>query len=212
MRVVLFVFFISTLFFSTANAQVKFGIKTGISTIDLQPKDLSISNQNNDTQLGLALVKANYGVHFGAFTQIQFKKFIIQPEVLFNSNKFEYQLEDFADSDTYNQLFSETYRHLDIPILFGYKGNFLRLQAGPVGHLFLNNSSELTDVAAYNEHFKKMTYGWQANLGIDIWKFMLDFRYEGNFNKFGDHFNFFGQQYNFDDRAGRFMASIGFVF
>jgi len=81
-----------------------------------------------------------------------------------------------------------------------------------VAHVFLDSTSELFDFANYEQNFDDLTIGYQAGIGLDIWKFVLDFKYEGNFQKYGDHLVFFGNQYQFDDSPGRMIASLGFAF
>ncbi len=197
----------------TSTAQVKFGIKGGVSAIDIEPSQLAITNTDALNEFGLSIAEADLGVHFGIFTQFRMGKFFIQPEVLFNSNKVNYQIEDISNNNIATELFSESYQYLDIPVMLGFKFGPLRLNGGPVGHVFINSSSELLDVEGYEQKFNDLTLGYQAGLGLDIGKrLMLDFRYEGNFNNFGDHITFFGQDFQFDDTPGRLIGSIGFKF
>jgi hypothetical protein len=76
--------------------------------------------------------------------------------------------------------------------------------------MFLSSTSELTDIPGYEQRFQEMTYGWQAGIGFDVWKFLLDLKYEGNFTKYGDHIRVFGNDYDFDSRPGRFLVTLGF--
>ena len=94
----------------------------------------------------------------------------------------------------------------------GIKLGPLRLGAGPVAHVHLNSNSELFDFDGFDQKFKELTWGYQAGIGLDLWKLVLDFRYEGNFNKYGDHLVFFGNTYAFDDNPGQLVASVGFAF
>jgi hypothetical protein len=191
------------------NAQVRIGIRAGVSTSDLNNESVSITDQNGIEDLRLAIKDARYGVHGGLVLQAQIKKFVIQPEILLNSNRIDYELQDANDTMAVN-LFQEKYQYLDIPLLFGFSFKPLRIQAGPVGHIFLSSVSELDDFEGYQQDFESLTLGWQGSLGIDIWKFMIDLRYEGNFNKYGDHFNFFGREYNFSQNPNRWLLSVGF--
>ena len=201
-----------SVFALSAMGQIKFGIKGGLSTTDIEPSQLLIMNSSDAQEFGLAVKNANYGAHLGLFTQIKIRKFFIQPEVLFNSNSVDYEIEDFEGSEIVTTIKQEKYQYLDIPLMMGLKFGPLRLQGGPVGHVFLNNSSELFDIEGYDDKFEKMTFGYQAGIGLDLWKLMLDFRYEGNFNKFGDHITFGGTQFNFDKTPARFVASVGISF
>lgn len=188
-------------------AQVKLGVRLGVATTSLNEEDLSSLNE-----LDVALKDASYGINGGLVLQINLGNFMIQPEVLFNSSQVDYNVSDVGNGIV-DSLFKEKFQNLDIPILLGYKlGGFLRLHAGPVGHLLINSTSELTDIQGYKEKFNNFTWGWQAGFGIDIGKLMIDMRYEGNFNKYGDHFEFFGTEYEFDQSPARFLVSLGYLF
>ncbi|MEM1322181.1 MAG: outer membrane beta-barrel protein [Bacteroidota bacterium] len=200
-----------TVFF--AQAQFKFGVRAGLSTQDVAPGELLVNREGNSfSNLGISVADANYGMHFGIFAQVQIEKFFIQPEILFNTNSTDFSVRDFGDGEAVDFVLNESYQHLDIPLMMGAKFGPLRLQGGPVAHIFLNSSSELFDLEGYRQDFDEMTYGWQAGIGLDIWKIVFDVKYEGQFNKFGDHINFDNNGYSFNERPGRFIATVGFTF
>lgn len=196
----------------TSFGQFKIGIKGGLSTTNVTPSQLLIRNTGDLKTLGLSIEEANYGIHFGIFTQAQIGNFFIQPEILFNSNSVNYSVDDFSISGTADFIKNESFQNLDIPVLMGIKLGPLRLGAGPVAHVHLNSNSELFDFDGFDQKFKELTWGYQAGIGLDLWKLVLDFRYEGNFNKYGDHLVFFGNNYAFDDNPGQLVASVGFAF
>lgn len=200
------------LFTAPLIGQLKFGFRVGTSTQDVKPEELFVRDQDDNQTLGIKLNNANYGVHLGFFAQIRGRSFFIQPEVLYNASKVDFQLNELGDIGIVGDLVSETYRSLDIPINFGLRLGPLRFQGGPVGHVFLGAESELTDIPGYEPQYNGFSLGYQAGLGLDIWKFIIDLKYEGNFSKWGDHFNFFGRQYSFDQSPGRLVASLGIAF
>lgn len=208
----LMLFVLCLLFTQISFAQFKFGVRAGMSTTDVKPSELLIKNGNDLDELGIALEDAKYGLHFGFFAQANIGHFFIQPEVLFNSNSIDYTVRDFSVDKTATFIRNEKFQNLDIPLMIGYKLGPLRLQGGPVAHVFINSSSELFEFDEYDQNFKDLTWGYQAGVGLDIWKFVLDFKYEGNFQKFGDHLVFFGNEYEFDDSPGRMVASLGIAF
>ena len=184
------------------------GIKAGISKYDYGVRILSI---NDLKKLDLNIVDEKVGFQGGVVFQMRFNKFIVQPEVIFNSNKVNYVIrnQNFALADT---LLSESYNDLDIPLMLGFKSSILRLNAGPVAHIHLNSTSDLLKIEGYSQQFERLRYGWQAGIGIDFWKIMLDLRYEGNFSKFGDHITIDGRKYSFSDRPARLIGTIGLLF
>ena len=151
-------------------------------------------------------------MHGGLIFKYRKKRWSIQPEILFNSNRVDFEVEDVNNPELGTQIREETYQYLDIPLLIGLHLGPIHLQGGPVGHVFLNSSSELSDFEGYRQDFEDLTLGWQAGLGLDIWNFTLDFRYEGNFTNFGEHIEFFGDTYDFDDKPSRWLFSLGYYF
>ncbi|GJM32553.1 MAG: hypothetical protein DHS20C18_15540 [Saprospiraceae bacterium] len=209
-KILLFVFLFGC--FGAAQAQFKLGVRMGINTTDLNPNDIKILDANGLDRFNLALKQANYGVHGGLVFSFRKNNLMIQPEVLLNSNKVDYTITDAQGSGLVDSIRSEKYQYLDIPVLLGLKLGPLRLHGGPVGHIYINSTSELEGLDGYLDRFEPFTLGYQLGVGLTIWKLMLDVRYEGNFTKFGDHFEFFGNQYQFDQSSARFLFSIGFLF
>lgn len=196
---------------TTLNAQFTAGIKGGLHNSLVNDGQAYTFNAEGVEALKLEFSEALYSFHGGLYAQAQLGKLIIRPELVYSSNKHAFLIEDLQNMNS-PQIVEESYQQLDIPVLFGTKFGFVRLNAGPVGHLHLNDTSDLVDFEGYSSKFKEMTYGWQGGIGFDIKRFSLDVRYEGNFNKFGDHITIGETDFNFDGQANRFLASVGFSF
>jgi len=192
---------------NTAQAQFfGLGLKGGLNTQINHPDDITIGN-GGDPKLNFGVDGRNFGTQFGAYMRFG-KKFFVQPEVLFNSNKIDYKI---GASGVGEVIKNEKYQFLDIPVLMGVKLGPVRLQAGPVGHYFLKSTSELTDFDGYEARFKQITWGWQGGLNIGFKRISLDLRYEGNFSKQGNHITFFGDQYNFSESPARLIVGLNFA-
>lgn len=185
--------------------QVNIGIKGGLSTYDLGVDD-GIDIINGTDEFKLVIEDAKYGYHLGLVLQFITGSFVIQPEIVFNSNSVDYSFIEVSTSPA--KIFTEKYQNLDIPFLLGLTAGPLRLMGGPVGHYHLSSSSELLEFENYSQKFQNFTYGWQAGIGFNIFNLMLDVRYEGNFTKFGDHIQFFGDNYTFSNTPSRLLASL----
>ena len=185
-------------------SQIRFGVKGGLSTYDLGLNS-AINVANGGGAFDLNVEDSKYGYHLGLVLQARVGSFLIQPEVVFNSNSVDFSL-DQVPSGT--RILNEKYQNLDIPLLLGLKAGPMRLMAGAVGHYFLSSSSELAEFEDYEQKFDDLTYGWQAGIGVDVLNLMLDIRYEGNFSKFGDHIVFSGESYAFDHAPTRLLASL----
>jgi len=203
---------IALLSFQFANAQVKIGLKAGMSTSNISTDQLAIRNIDNVKELGLSIEEASYGFHFGIVTQARIRKFFIQPEAVLNTTQVNYVLEDFTEGGLGKRLVRDNYHHLDIPVMLGLKLGPLRMMAGPVAHMHLGSNSELDDNSGFDLNFDKWTYGYQTGIGLDVWKIMLDVRYEGNFNKLGDGITFLDRDFSFDESPGKLVASLSYTF
>lgn len=192
---------------STSIGQLELGVKAGVSSFDLANEGIIFKEGNSEYKLNFS--NAEYGVHFGVYSKIRFLGLYLEPAVLLNSNTVNFNLEEISENGPLNTLKSETYRNVDIPLLIGAKLGFLRLQAGPVAHFYLNSTSDLFSFSGYKHNFKSATYGGQIGLGVDVWKFRLDILYETNLSKFGEHIEIDGEQFAFDDEAGRVILTLG---
>lgn len=195
---------------TTGYSQFELGVKAGVSSFDLASDGIVFRDGNRDYKLNFS--NAEYGVHFGVYSRISFLGIYMEPAVLFNSNTVNFDLTELSENGPLNKLQSETYRNVDIPLLIGTKLGFLRLQAGPVAHFYLDSTSDLFSFSGYQHNFKSATYGGQIGLGLDIWRFRLDMLYETNLSKFGEHIQIDGEQFAFDDGADRVVMTLGVRF
>lgn len=201
---------VSICILSTGYSQFEIGVKAGVSSFDLASEGIIFKDDNRDYKLNFA--NAEYGVHFGIYSRVSFLGLYVEPAVLFNSNTVNFNLEELSEDGPLNTLKSETYRNVDIPLLVGTKLGFVRLQAGPVAHFYLDSTSDLFSISGYKHNFEKATYGGQIGLGLDIWRFRLDALYETNLSNFGEHIEVDGQQFAFDDGADRVVLTLGVRF
>ena len=196
----------------TCHAQFKIGLKGGLSSPDIDPKAFIITRDNATSDLKVDIENAGFGYHLGIFTRITIANVFIQPELIYNSSSVDYKLSEIELSNTISSIKEEKFKQLDIPVIAGLKWSPMRVGAGPVGHIHLNNTSGLFDIDGYAEDFKMITFGWQAGLGLDLWSLIVDLRYEGNFNNFGDHIVIGGESFDFSDRDNRIVLSAGISF
>jgi hypothetical protein len=196
----------------TALAQVRPGIKFGLSTPDVDPGDILVTDPSGTAYYRIFVENARYGVHAGAFIQMQIGGFFIQPEILYNSSSVDYRIDDLLTPGEGDKVIRDSYRSIDFPVLLGLKVGPVRLGGGPVGHILLETDSGFNDYPNFNALFDDLAWGWQAGVGLDLWKLHIDVRYEGNFSKLGDYITFYGRQFDFATNNNRMIASLGFSF
>lgn len=192
-------------------AQIKYGLKLGISTPDIKPADvMALRFKSGADSFSLRVNDANYGFHAGAWVRLKLGAVYLQPEAVFNSAKVQYKINNIKTNGI-DSLY-ERVNNLDVPILLGFKLGSFRINAGPVAHVHLGGDSGLTGLADFKANFQSATWGYQAGIGLEFGKMGLDLRYEGNFNKFGDHISFGGTSYAFSKESSRMTLAVAYRF
>ena len=206
MKKIAFLVLAIAVFTLPANAQIRYGLRAGLSTTKLDKETVQASG------VSLAIKDAQYGYHVGVFARGKLgETFYIQPELAFNSSSVDFTVDDAQDGFM-NTVLNEKYQNLDIPVMLGAKLGPLRLEGGPAGHVYIASKSELDQIDGYQKRFNDFNLGYQAGVGLDLWKFLVDLRYEGNFTKFGDHMSIAGEQVKFSDAPSRWLLTVGFSF
>jgi len=189
-------------------SQVKFGLKVGASTTSITMDDVKTLTSGSTSYLVKKAENVGYGFHGGVFLRASISKLYIQPEVLFATRSNDYtisKINSTVDSVTVGQTFNK----LDIPLMIGVKFGPVRINAGPVGSLAIGSPKELVKDPDFKAMYAKMTFGYQAGLGLDIVKKLtIDLRYEGSLSKYQSKLG----DIALDDRPNAFLLSVGYMF
>ncbi|MGB4292212.1 MAG: outer membrane beta-barrel protein [Bacteroidales bacterium] len=201
----LFVLLFVLLMTIPAFSQVKFGIKAGAATATVPKYDLSTGTTNIE-----AMKDAAWGFHGGLFLRLTLLGVYIQPEAYLATNTYEYKV----TTGTIEDIKKQTFNRLDIPVLVGFKLGPLRLNAGPAAAIQIGTPKALIDDPDFEEMYRGATFGYQAGLGIDLFKkITLDARYEGSLSgKFGEAVTIGSQTFKLDQRQPSFVLSVGLIF
>ncbi|RPI44016.1 MAG: PorT family protein [Bacteroidetes bacterium] len=200
--------------FQVADAQVfKLGIKAGIGFCSLKFEDITGINTGTATY-DLVTGETVTGYHLGLQGRVKVAMLFIQPELYFNAGGGT--VEQVVSGGS-NKLLHITYNRIDLPILVGVKAGPLRINAGPAGSWFLSESHELGDLPGMADDYKlfdkKLTWGFQAGLGVDILKRVtLDARYEGSLSKLGETTTIGTRTFALDARPSQWLISVGVFF
>jgi hypothetical protein len=167
------------------------GPRVGVSTFRVKVN----AAPGNTAPKGLQL-EDHWGYHGGAFTRFDLLLCYVQPEILFTSSGAKFKKN--------NKAIELSYAKLDIPIMLGFSFfKVLRVQLGPVFSRLLGAKEGEKDV---KEHYSSITTGWQAGLGVDIWKVGIDLKYESSLSKFGEKI----AGISTDHGHAQWILSIGF--
>jgi len=154
--------------FTTTKASIiQAGPRIGVSTSRIGfDRDLK---KSYDPEIGV-------GYQLGAVTRIALPIIYIQPELLFSYSKAKYQ--------SHNEQHTLSYQKIDMPMMLGLKLlGLLRVQVGPIFSLLMSAKDNDLDVTS---DYNKLSTGYQVGLGLDIYKFLIDLKYEGSLSKFGN--------------------------
>jgi hypothetical protein len=180
-----------------SQVSVNFGPKVGInySRLSFSGADRRISNRYAT------------GYQGGAFLRINFNRFYVQPEALFNEKGSKLSFDAAPANEVGSRISGKVkLQSLDIPLLLGVKlidsklFN-LRIAAGPMYSRQLKDRSAILNNLLPDSRFRRNQYGYQAGLGIDLANLTLDARYEGGFQKIVPELG---------GRPGSFTFSVGF--
>lgn len=188
---------------SGAFAQFSWGLKAGAAS-----NNFNLENTISSAQQTIeAAEQAAWGFHGGVFVRLSMLGIMVQPEVLFSMAENNMLVTDGGIEEIRSQKFNK----LDVPVLLGVKLGPVRLMAGPAASVMLNSASDLVDNA--ENLYKAATFGYQAGLGVDIMKkITLDVRYEGGLNNFGDEITIGSETFTLDGRSNAILISAGIMF
>lgn len=188
-----------------AFSQIKFGLKAGAATATVPTYDLTTGTNNIQ-----ALKDAAWGFHAGLFVRLSLLGIYLQPEAVFATNTYEYNVTTVSGTD----LMKQTFNKLEVPVLLGFKLGPIRLNAGPAAAIQIGSPKALIDDPNFEEMYRGATFGYQAGIGVDLFKKLtLDARYGGSLSgKFGDAVTIGGQTFQLDQRQPSFILSVGLMF
>jgi hypothetical protein len=200
------------LFISTASeAQIfKYGLKAGVGFSSLKFEDITGISDGGEVY-DLVTGESVLGYHIGVQTRIKIAMLFLQPEAYFNAGGGT--VEQVMDNGA-TELLNVNFSRIDIPVLVGVKLGPVRLQLGPTGAIVLKESTDLTELQPdYTLFTKTMTWGFQAGLGVDLFKKLsLDARYEGSLSQLGETLTLGGSEFALDARPSQWIISLGVWF
>jgi hypothetical protein len=178
----------------SASAQFSLGPRVALTSSNLSLRDNVVNVEEGD---------AEFGYQFGLFMRVKVPVvgIYVQPEVLFSSNS------STITSGTSNVDLS--FNRIDVPVMIGAKIGPMRINAGP-SFSFLS-SAESDVVVDIKDNYSNSTVGFQAGIGVDLLKFVIDLKYEGSFSeKFGDSITAGGNTFATDERPSQIVFAVGF--
>jgi hypothetical protein len=213
MKKLILAFIASFFLMQAADAELfKWGIKLGAAYSNLSIDDFIIDDPAE--AYDLVTGKGVFAYHIGLQTQFNIALVVIKPELYFNAGGGT--LKKVLDGGV-SEALDVKFNRIDLPVLAGVKLGPVRINAGPVGSFIIseNTKSDILSIPDDYEIFaSRMTWGFQAGLGVDLLKrISLDARYEGSLSKLGENFTIPGiPVFSLDARPRQWIFSLGVWF
>jgi hypothetical protein len=201
----LFVILLAVFIALPAFSQINFGLKIGATSATVPTYDLSTGTNNIE-----AVKNSSWGFQAGAFLRVGLKSIYLQPEVVFATNTYDYNVTTVSGTDALKQSFNR----LEVPVLLGIKLGPIHVNAGPSATIQIGSPKALINDPNFGDMYRSATFGFQAGVGLDLFKkIVLDARYNGSLSgKFGDAVTIGSQTFNLDSRQPTFTLSVGLMF
>lgn len=202
--------FISIFCVSVSQAQeYSFGIKGGANYSMTGEIDGSPSGGAGFFD-GVVEGQPKVGFHAGVFFELNFGKFFVRPEVIFNSMEMEFEFP--AQNSIY------AVEKLSIPLLFGYNvWGPIDVYAGPAYQNIMNATIEGTEPVNQTIIVQNTPLAVQAGIKASIGRFELGVRYDRSLaSQESQGLDFNNGQYGinlteYDDlRVNQFLLSLSF--
>lgn len=192
--------------YTAANAQLfSIGPRAGISSSTIKVDDTDTWEVDKESE---------FGYHLGLFARLQVPVIglYVQPEVLFSKTGGRINFDD-NDNDLHNAMELE-FNRIDVPVLVGWKFGAFRVNAGPTFNFITKAEGTVNgqDFEEVDDKFKNSTVGYQAGIGFDLGKLLLDLKYEGNLSEITDDntIDLAGEEFQGDYRSSQLILSLGF--
>jgi hypothetical protein len=206
MKKALLILFTLCLSYSGFSQVFTLGPRVGISSSRVQ--------MENHENISLESDGAEIGFHAGLFARLSIPALglFVQPEALFTQSGGNIRVTNDQDAN-FSQLRTYKFNKLDVPVLVGLKFGILRVNAGPSFSVMLSDDVEVegsTFSEQVEEKFNTATVGYQAGIGLDAGRLIVDLKYEGNLSEWDDEVSFFGESFSTDLRNTQIILSLGY--
>ncbi|MCE7991580.1 MAG: PorT family protein [Roseivirga sp.] len=176
-----------------AYAQINFGPRVTLlqSRLSLKNEAAVVSEADPAT-----------GYQLGAFMRAKLFGLILQPELLYTQSKSGFNIEGVGS-------YKLELDKIDLPIMIGYELGPVRLQGGPVFSLVTESKREQPNgtVLFVRNEYSSTSVGYQGGVGIDLWKFAIDIKYERDLTNLGDNLD---RGLQAKQRQNHFVFALGY--
>jgi hypothetical protein len=186
-------------------AQMKFGIRAGISSTLVKLENFNSLNYKLEYNRG------DFGYHAGVISQLKITKLFIQPELLFSVTKADVAFSDFSTGSP-KQLGRQNFYSLDLPVIAGVKLGAFKIEIGPEASWIINSKSAMMNDNHIDLNLNTITFGYQAGIGVELESLIIDAKYQGALSDLGTGMNVGNSSVKFTQRMSEIIVSMGYLF
>ncbi|MCV9930991.1 PorT family protein [Flavobacterium sp. LS1R47] len=141
------------------------------------------------------------GYFGGAMARFDVGRFYIQNEILYSEKSSKIENTSLMGARNVK------WKSIEVPLVIGYKVvNFDALNVrvfggGVYSYVIDENITSLNQLKNSFGKFNKSNIGYQVGAGVEMWKFTLDFTYQGGLNNISKDFN---------SKVSSFNVSVGY--
>ena len=185
---------------------LSFGVRGGLNANNVE-LDQVIPPKGQSETWHVFTDEVTMGYHLGLYGRIKVLGFYIQPELLLTTLNTNIRIQEVDNNNGVTQQATEELKinRFDIPIMVGLKFGPARVNAGPIASRNISTNSDLITL-------DKATWGYQAGIGFDIWKLLLDIKFEGSLSERETTITYKGQDFKLDNRTSQLIVSLGYRF
>lgn len=185
--------------------QVNFGIKAGGSAILVPVYDITFGAVGIEPW-----AKWGYGIHAGVSLNIQSDVFFFQPEVLFESRKYRYHVENNYDSREVEQRIN----CIEVPLLIGARFDMMRICFGPSVSIKTGSPTPLVSNPDISSLYDRISPEYQTGFGVTIHdRVDIELRYKGYLGRNTEGIEKIGYQtFTLNKSNSSIIMSIGILF
>ncbi len=193
------------------SAQFNFGVKTALTLSFAKTENLLFDDPFDYLLYEVMFEDEDVSPTFGLFASLKEDNLYLQSEVLYRNitSNFNYIIWETNPPKT-NAAAKRTH-FIAVPVMGGVLVDRFKLGVGPVFSFILSENEIFEEFKHFEERREWLEAGFAFNLGVQLLRLNLDFRYELHFNRVADYFVFNQLQAGFGQSPAYLSIGLSYI-
>lgn len=190
-------------------SQVTLGLATSYSVPLSQPVSRMYGSNEGYITYQLGYVTQNKSFDYGVAFKADFRKLVLLGELLYNTSKSQFLLNDYVNNEGQTMFITETTNNIKVPIAGIVNFNMFHIGAGPIFTYNLESDDMVKQYSDFKDKNIKIKPSFQFLVGTS-WKqhLMLNLKYEYALSKIGDDYSYNYSRSKLDRSVNYFSISL----